>query len=673
MSKKQRIKRINWFWAVLAALSLVKLLLIQGLVICPLVTAACDDALMENWAINIANGNWTGPFSCYIFTKEIGFSFYLAVINRLHLPYFFATNLLYIVAGLMMLYAVSHVVQKKWILSVIYAVTLFHPIMTAVQSGQRVYRNAFAAALTLLIFACLLNLYFEIAEESFLRNCAWSALAACSLGYLWETKSDTIWLMPFTLTVLLVAAVIVIKKKKILKAVPRLCLLLIPVLGIQLFSFMVNMLNVKFYGAPGIAYYGPAMSVLTRIDAEDAAENISLSWNTFQELCQYSPTLATTAQKVERVMEKYDDYDTHPGDGYVEDGWIGWALVRAFQRSGYYTDCQTANTFYQKVYEELKTAVDEGKIKLKQKSFLDSYHLATAKERKELFATIGQIWNYVASHQQMFSDTCEVTEESMIGSQGFEILTRERAYYADMETDYYCVGWILYPQYDLNHLKVYVEDAQGKQLEKIEFKKSWDVRAKYNKTKGAEKCRFKVKWNYRSQEENPNFYVAAYDGTKQVARNQIGREGFEDMDDDICVGSVDGYFSKQGLQSNHKAAQWAVKRCNFIYYIYHGMGYLLAWSGVIAYVVFTIFAVSQWRLREFETVNVWLVITGIGLSLLVLFAGVAVTHLESCPAISYMYLSAAYPLFNLAALLSLVKCMECIVPRFFRLAGRFRH
>ena len=75
MSKKQRIKRINWFWAVLAALSLVKLLLIQGLVICPLVTAACDDALMENWAIDIASGNWTGPFSCYIFTKEIGFSF----------------------------------------------------------------------------------------------------------------------------------------------------------------------------------------------------------------------------------------------------------------------------------------------------------------------------------------------------------------------------------------------------------------------------------------------------------------------------------------------------------------------------------------------------------------------------------------------------------------------
>ncbi len=483
MSKKQRIKRINWFWAVLAALSLVKLLLIQGLVICPLVTAACDDALMENWAIDIASGNWTGPFSCYIFTKEIGFSFYLAVINRLHLPYFFATNLLYIVAGLVMLYAVSHVVQKKWILCIIYAVTLFHPIMTAVQSGQRVYRNAFAAALTLLIFACLLNLYFEIAEESFLRNCAWSALAACSLGYLWETKSDTILLMPFTLTVLLVAAVIVIKKKKILKSVPRLCLLLIPVLGIQLFSFMVNSINVKYYGASGIAYYGPAMSILTGIDAEDATENVSLSWKTFQQLCQYSPTLATTEHMVEWVMKKYDDYDTHPGDGNVEDGWIGWALVRAFQRSGYYTDCQTANTFYQKVYEELSTAVDEGKIKLKQKSFLDSYHLATTEERKELFVTIGEIWNYVASHQQMFSDVCEVSEKSMIGSQGFEILTRERAYYADMETDYYCVGWILYPQYDLNHLKVYVEDAQGKQLEEIEFKKSLDVRAKHNKTK----------------------------------------------------------------------------------------------------------------------------------------------------------------------------------------------
>lgn len=673
MSIKQRIKRINWFWTVLAALSLVKLLLIQGLVICPLVTAACDDALMEHWAINIANGNWTGPFSCYIFTKEVGFSFYLAVINRLRLPYFFATNLLYIVAALVMLYAVSHVVQKKWILCIIYAVTLFHPIMTAVQSGQRVYRNAFAAALTLLIFACLLNLYFEIAEKSFLRNCAWSALAACSLGYLWETKSDTIWLMPFTVVVLLVAAVIVLKKKKILKAVPRLCLLLIPVLGIQLFSFMVNTLNVKFYGAPGIAYYGPAMSILTGTDTEESTENVSLSWNTFQELCQYSPTLATTTEKVKRVMEKYDDYDTHPGDGNVEDGWIGWALVRAFQRSGYYTDCQTANTFYRKVYEELKMAVDEGKIKLKQKSFLDSYHLATAEERKELFATIGQIWNYVASHKQMFSDTCEVTQKGMVGSQMFEILTRERAYYADMDSDYYCVGWILYPQYDLNKLKVYVEDAQGKQLAQIKFTKSRDVKGNHNQVKGAEKCRFKVKWNYQEQKDEPDFYMAAYEGTKQVAKNKIYQEGYGDMTDDTCIGSVDGYFSRQKLLSNHKAAERAVKRCNVVYHIYRGIGSLLAWAGVAAYIVFTVFAVSKWRHREYDTVNAWLIITGIGLSLLVLFAGVAVTHLESCPAISYMYLSAAYPLFNLAAMLSLVKCIECIVSRLSLGAGRFRH
>jgi len=67
------------------------------------------------------------------------------------------------------------------------------------------------------------------------------------------------------------------------------------------------------------------------------------------------------------------------------------------------------------------------------------------------------------------------------------------------------------------------------------------------------------------------------------------------------------------------------------------------------------------------------VITGIGLSLLVLFAGVAVTHLESCPAISYMYLSAAYPLFNLAAMLSLEKCFEDIIPRVSHIVEKFRH
>ena len=691
------------FIIVILALSAVRLLMLRGLVIYPLVSAGCDDALLTSWALNLLGGKWTGPFSCYIFTKEVGFSIYLAVIHRLRLPYIMATNLLYILGCLILLYAISHVVKQKWALCIIYAVTLFHPVMAAVHTGQRVYRNGFAVTLTLWAFGSLLNLYFEIAEKSFLRNCIWTVFAAGSLGFLWETKSDTIWVMPFTLAVLLATAFLIIKDRKKFPPVSefwlkhdfwkkwgrkaqiclRMGLLVVPFLGIIFSSHFVDIVNTKVYGGPRIAYYGPATSLMTGIESPDSTENISLPRKTFQKLCSLSPTLASIQKQVEAEMDEYDKYDTHPGDGNVEDGWIGWALIESVAEAGYYENCQSANEFYQKVYEELMAAVNAGEIKQKEKSFWDSYHLSTAKDRKELADTIGEIISYVASHRDMYSDTCALEKESLIGSQAFEVVTRGRSYYKPMDTDYYCVGWVAYPGYDLKELEVYIEDEAGNRMGQIEFNKSEDVEELYSEVKGTEQCRFDLEWDYEGTEASPQFYIVGYDGDKQIARNGFNENGLLDADKKICIGSIDGYFNNDKIQENHKAAERAVNRCNFVYNIYHAGGNILAWAGLLSYAVFTVLALWGWfqkrggartgrscqRQAECHAGNAWLVITGILLSLLVLFAGVAVTHLQNCPSISYMYLSASYPLFNLAAMLSILKCAEMIYQQVQRRKG----
>lgn len=659
MNVKKGWKRIGWFPVVILLLSLAKLWMIRGLVIYPLPGAACDDALMANWALSIASGNWTGPFSNYTFMKEVGFAFYLAVIYCLHLPYIFTTNLLYLFGCLILLYAVSHVVKKKWALCVIYAVILFHPVMTAVQTGQRVYRNAFGTALTLLIFGSLLNLYFEMEKGSFGRNFIWAVMAAGSLGFLWVTKSDTVWILPFALTVMAVTAGILIKKRKSMKMFPKLFLVFFPFLGIFLSSKSVELLNNIAYGSSEIAYYGPAMEILTGVEAEDSAENISLSRETFFRLCQCSPTLDTVKEAMEREMDKYDPYDTHPGDGNVEDGWIGWALLGAVDSAGYYKDCQTAGQFYQKVYEELNAAAKQGQIKLRDKSVLDACHISSSKERKELLGTIGEIWRFVASNRDMFSDTCALAEDDIAGSQTFERLTGNHAYYDMFDTDYYCMGWIIYPQYDLEELEVYVEDAEGNQYIRLDFEESEDVKESYPYVQGAEKCRFLAEWNGNGK-DIPEFFIAAYQDGQKVVSARIAETGLADVQEEDCIGSVDGFFRKKGQQAVRREAQEAVRRCNGVFRVYQFFGNVLAWTGLIAYLAFTVTAFLEWKNKKYGTVNPWLVITGIGMSLLVLILGVAVTHLEKCPSINYMYLSAAYPLFNLAAVLSIIKCIESL-------------
>lgn len=678
MSEKRRIRQVGWFLPVLLFMTLARLWMLHGLPINPLVGAACDDVLLVNWAQHFFEGKWTGPFSCYTFIKEIGFSAYLATICRLKLPYIMTTNLLYIGGCLVLLYAISHIVKQKWALCALYAVLLFHPVMAAAQTGQRVYRNSFAVALAVWVFGCLLNLYFDIGKKAFYRSLIWAVLAAGSLGVLWETKSDTIWLLPFTVAVLLATAFLILKNRKVLAPFPRLALVIFPILGIILTSHFVDIVNTKVYGAAGVAYYGPAMSILTNLDEEGTEKNISLPRKAFQKLCSSSPTLALVQEEIEAEMDAYDAYDTKPGDGNVEDGWLGWALIGGIDKAGYYKDCQTANEFFQKVYQELSAAVEEGVLKVKKHSVLDTYHISTREDRHELLAAIGEIWRYVASHRDMYSDVCVVGGDDLEGSKGFETITHGKSYHEPIDTDYYCAGWVAFPQYDLKDLKAYVEDGAGNQYGELEFLESRDVGEQYSEVKGAGNCRFELGWDYGGTEESPQFYIVAYQDGKQVAKSGFTKDGFLEKDKNAVIGSVDGFVDNREIQEYHGVAEQAVGWCNGVYQIYHAVGSVLGWAGLAAYAGFTLQALWGWlrnrhmgsgaKSQEMEggayngdnciTLNSWLVITGIYLSLLVLFAGVAVTHLQNCPAINYMYLSAAYPLFNLTAMLSILKCGE---------------
>ncbi len=64
MRRQQKIReQKKWegrcFLLIIAALSLLKLWLVQGLVIHPLPSAMCDDVLLRDWATSIAGGECT--------------------------------------------------------------------------------------------------------------------------------------------------------------------------------------------------------------------------------------------------------------------------------------------------------------------------------------------------------------------------------------------------------------------------------------------------------------------------------------------------------------------------------------------------------------------------------------------------------------------------------------
>ena len=149
----------HWFLIAVVAAALVKQILVIGLPIFAIPSAACDDQLLKNWAFSMASLDWKGDFNAYTFAKEPGFSFFLAVCFRLHLPYIFTVTLGYSVASIVFATSLNKVFSRKLFVFFTYLVILFNPVSFGLYTLQRVYRNGFAMVLTLLVFGGLIHMY----------------------------------------------------------------------------------------------------------------------------------------------------------------------------------------------------------------------------------------------------------------------------------------------------------------------------------------------------------------------------------------------------------------------------------------------------------------------------------------------------------------------------------
>ncbi len=662
---KEKMKP-HMFLMVVILTAILKQVLVYGLPIYAIPAAACDDQLMRDWAYTLSRLEWTGPFSSYIFLKDPGFSFYLAVCYRLHLSYIMTTTMLYSIGAILFAYAIKRIIKKPWMTYIVYVLVLFNPVSFSLQTLQRVYRNGFALALALIFISCLLNFYFTLLYEKVKVPIAWSVLAGLSLGYLWVTKNDTIWLLPLTIVVMIICAGILFFRMRNRKSIFRYIMLLSPIIGIILFSGIKDFFNIQAYGYKGVEYYGPAISDITGYLAEDATDTVSISRNAFKQLCKVSPTLNSIWDEMQDTMDLYGAYDTAPDDGNVDDGWFGWALVDAVKEAGYYDSCKDANEFYQAVYEELEEAYDSGIISKKEESTMQKYHLDTSERRKELVGTIKTALQYMAS----FNDANAVARDSEydggLGVWSFENLTNDTALYRYTEDDFYIEGWILFRDFDMRDMDVYVEDDAGNQYTEVNFIESKDV-AEAVKDKGdfpwADKCRYKISWNKISENDKTDYYFVAYQNDKVVAKVKILQGSYENEDNVQIYGNEDIYYTSDMDNAKYDTANNVINRLNMISTLYQKIGLTAYRFGFFAYAVITCFMIYELTKKRYDLVNPWLVITGLFLSVLVLCFGIAKTQLDETPAINYMYLSSGYALLIASWSISIVKMFEIVIEK----------
>lgn len=653
------------------AAALIKQILVIGVPICASPGTPCDDELMRDWAFSIARVDWLGDFDAYTFLKEPGFAIFLGVCYRLHIPYIFAITLCYSVSCMVFCTALRNIFSSGKYVVCIYLFLLFHPISYCSTVLQKVYRNGLGVILTLCIFGGLLHMYFSICGEKVWRLFLWSAFTGLSLGYMWITKGDTAWILPFTGVICLVMFGILLVKYRNLRSLPRYLCLFLPFLGILLCVKGVNTLHTWRYGISSLEYYATAMDEISHIRQEDADEKIPLTRKQLKELYQISPTLASVQKELEKEMDKHNAYDTNPTDGEVEAGWLGWTLVRAFYDAGMYEDSETADAFFRNLHEDLSAAFADGRLEYVEEPAMQKYYMDTPAHRRELVGRALEAINYMVSyrrtHARAYAKEIPDSEECIWA---FERVTGNMNAHLKAKHDYTIAGWIVFPEYDGQDLSVYVEDEKGNRYKKMRFKRSEDV---YESLKGAgqvwesaKKCRFQIGWDAEDGAEDTVWYLGVYDEKQEdgagepKARVQIGKNGFTGEGNVRFDGCLDIYNNQKDRERTEAAAAISVHRLNAIRSLYSASGKVMFWFGMLAYVVLTVVFLRGLRRKEYGYVNPWLIVTGFWLSVIVLAFGIAYVDLTQCPAIKTHYLSSGYPLIISAELISLCKCAELL-------------
>ena len=139
-----------------------------------------------------------------------------------------------------------------------------------------------------------------------------------------------------------------------------------------------------------------------------------------------------------------------------------------------------------------------------------------------------------------------------------------------------------------------------------------------------------------------------------IPKDEEKNSEFEAITNDLAVGNE----SNININNTTKYTEKYVSRLNFIGNIYKALGAIVAIIAFLCYIIMTIKLIKSKDKKDI--LDIWLLITGVGLSLVVLILGVSYNHITSCYSKYYMYLSGAYPLVTIVSICSICYIIERI-------------
>lgn len=649
------------FVIIVLLIIITKQCLVNNIPIMAYAHAKQDDALMVDMAKNILDGKWLGEYNELTLTKGVMFPLFLCVSNILGINYISFQTLFYSIACLLFIYGIKDFIKsKKWLL-IIFIALVFNPVSFATNTLSRVYRNGITMSQVLIIFGSYIGLYMNRKNKA--KSTIYSLLAGFEFTFLYHTREDAIWIIPFICTVTLILVILLIKeeKKQVLKSHKLLLFIyFLPFIIIYIVTMIISMINYSYYGIftyneLNKSSFTKCMKTMYSIKPKEEYYRVSFTDEKIERMCLESKTLNSIKAELYEAKYLYADYGNGENGNQTEDGWFFWVLREAASKKGYYETAQKAEDFYAKVTEELETAIEQEK--LETQPVMPSSLMPPWRKGKAV-----QLLNAFTEEIKFISTYKNVEpkiEKSVIANkynilEDFENITNNTAILD--KTEVRILGW--YANLEEENLKYTIQNQDGKilfEFAKLEYREDIKqfLKSSYNLERDGN-SNFEI--IIQKEKKDDIFFVAEKDG-KIYTKEQITQKEY--ILNEKYILSIDNItFYQEDLEE--KAEKQAVK-LNSITNIYKFFGLAIFLLSILIFIIFIIIMIIGIKKREYKNVNTVLILSGIILSLIVLLLGVAYNEISSCDSINYMYLSGTYPLVLIFEGIAFAKFFEDIL------------
>ncbi|MBQ3393741.1 MAG: hypothetical protein IJG64_01135 [Oscillospiraceae bacterium] len=324
--------------------------------------APLDDDLMTRAAMSIVSGHWLGEYNCLTLSKHAGFAVWLALLNRLHIPYLLANAVLWSAASFLAARAIAPALKRNWGKLIVYLLLLYNPASWA-QYATRIYRDSIFPALCLMFFSGVIGTGLRY-KERLKRQIPWMALYGTSFGAVYLSREDGMWVLPFFVVALMVILFLT-RSEGLGKTVLRALRMAVPFSIGAVMILLYCMENLKHYGRFIVSDFDSgefksAYGAMTSLKQDHWDPYIAVPEDVREDLYREVPMFSPVKEALNDPIIMVGHYDTGLKD--FKSGSFYWALRRALQNLGIYDDPQKARDYYIELTNEIQKAVDEGRL-----------------------------------------------------------------------------------------------------------------------------------------------------------------------------------------------------------------------------------------------------------------------------------------------------------------------